>query len=904
MSRPNLKKRRVRIMMMQRQAFASLLLAGAVVFVLGLGALAQSVSLTVTAYSDAVRFSAQGSVKELRVEILALSGQKVFDSGPVLGNALDWKLLNSQGQPVANGVYLYTVTVKDPFGNVTKKLGKLAVLRGKGIAAPPLSGITVGQLAEPRLQPQQQQIFENVIVTGRLTVGASALGPYRLDVRDDTAAELNQTVLRVSRQQPAIGYVQTFFQVENYGNNAVAGSHMRLVFARGDRDNPLPVLPEDRLGSLIYSGWDGSTFQNPAAVFAYVAGPVGPGNVPASLTFETGACFSGCANPRRPRMVITPDGNVGINTTTPGAVTNTRFDVVGRVSFRPIEGNTNRVLIFDDISGALRIYTDAVTGTPGDLILGTYPNGHLNQLVLKQSTGNVGIGTPNPDPQARLHVAGNVRISSFLQLDGGTLPAVAPQNAARLAVDPNGILMFNQNEFGNDYFAIQAEVRSCPQPNQAINSVKRNGSVSCVNVGPGGEPLWTRDQGIVRLVDETNRVRIGPPAPNPDPNTKLLIRGLGFTRDTKTLDVFDNQPLPFFTLFDSEQLSMRRYEVENEPIDPIDGPSGYPEIWSTLTGAWWPYTIADIVYDNLAGFYAKKAFRAWDRGWRVLGPRGSPGLALKVEADHTHGGLFASWFNALTAVNGKGLNQFLAWVGGQRPASHPIAERALSGYEVSPGGFSFIPYPPVYFTNPGGNAANPHQITALEECLSRSSEPAGAGYPRPTHVSAIEVWDWEDRGIGGIDMNGPDVDPNNADLVAWLSCKGFLWVRELEVAGSLTVRGPKSFAQDHPTDPTKQIVYVALEGPEAGTYIRGTAQLINGEAVIVLPEHFSLVTNDEGLTVQLTPLGDWLQLYVVEKSAKRIIVREAQGKSGKFDYLVQGVRKGYENHQVIQDKAK
>jgi hypothetical protein len=135
-------------MMRQRQVLTSLLLAGAVVFVLGLGALAQSVSLTVTAYSDAIRFSAQGSVKELRVEILALSGQKVFDSGPVLGNALDWKLLNSQGQPVANGVYLYTVTVKDPSGNVTKKLGKLAVLRGKGIAAPPLSGITVGRVGQ------------------------------------------------------------------------------------------------------------------------------------------------------------------------------------------------------------------------------------------------------------------------------------------------------------------------------------------------------------------------------------------------------------------------------------------------------------------------------------------------------------------------------------------------------------------------------------------------------------------------------------------------------------------------------------------------------------------------------------------------------------------------------------
>jgi hypothetical protein len=306
--------------MMMQQMSRSLLVGLAVVVVLGLGALAQSVSLTVTAYSDAVRFSAQGAVKELRVEVLSLSGQKVFDSGPVLGNALDWKLLNSQGQPVANGVYLYTVTVKDPSGNVTKKLGKLAVLRGKGIAAPPLSGITVGELASGRLVPQAFNATD-WFVSGQLGVGTDT-PTYKAEVLDDTDASLNQTVLRVSRQHPASGQnVQTFFQVENYGNNAVAGSHLRLAFARGSRASPAAVMDGDRLGSLIYSGWDGSTFQNPAAVFGKVVGSVSVGSVPAKLTFETGACFSGCANPRAERMVVMPDGNLGIGTSSPSAQT-------------------------------------------------------------------------------------------------------------------------------------------------------------------------------------------------------------------------------------------------------------------------------------------------------------------------------------------------------------------------------------------------------------------------------------------------------------------------------------------------------------------------------------------------------------------------------------------------------
>jgi hypothetical protein len=125
---------------------------------------------------------------------------------------------------------------------------------------------------------------------------------------------------------------------------------------------------------------------------------------------------------------------------------------------------------------------------------------------------------------------------------------------------------------------------------------------------------------------------------------------------------------------------------------------------------------------------------------------------------------------------------------------------------------------------------------------------------------------------------------------------------DLRVEGDLFKGGTNHFIEDHPQDPAKEIVYASLEGPEAGTYIRGTAQLVNGEAVINLPEHFSLVTSDEGLTVQLTPAGEWLQLYVVKKSTQRIIIHEVNDKNGQFDYLVQGVRKGYENHQVIRDK--
>ncbi|MBI2071393.1 MAG: hypothetical protein HYT79_12460 [Elusimicrobia bacterium] len=125
--------------------------------------------------------------------------------------------------------------------------------------------------------------------------------------------------------------------------------------------------------------------------------------------------------------------------------------------------------------------------------------------------------------------------------------------------------------------------------------------------------------------------------------------------------------------------------------------------------------------------------------------------------------------------------------------------------------------------------------------------------------------------------------------------------------GNIFVSGTKSFVMDHPTNPDKQIIYYALEGPEAGTFARGTSQLTNGQAVIQLPDHFGFVTSQNApLTVQVTPWEECNGLYVAQRDTSRIIVKELKGGTSniKFDYLVQGIRKGYENAAIIQDKPK
>ncbi len=122
-------------------------------------------------------------------------------------------------------------------------------------------------------------------------------------------------------------------------------------------------------------------------------------------------------------------------------------------------------------------------------------------------------------------------------------------------------------------------------------------------------------------------------------------------------------------------------------------------------------------------------------------------------------------------------------------------------------------------------------------------------------------------------------------------------------AEGLDVSGAKHFVVPDPTDPTKEISYASLEGPEAGTYIRGSAQVVNGKTTIQIPDHFAKVTSEQGVTVQLTPIGKWLQLYVLEKNTSYIVVADSTGQTGNFDYLIQGIRKGYENYRVEGERT-
>ncbi|MBV6457097.1 MAG: hypothetical protein HONBIEJF_00204 [Fimbriimonadaceae bacterium] len=111
----------------------------------------------------------------------------------------------------------------------------------------------------------------------------------------------------------------------------------------------------------------------------------------------------------------------------------------------------------------------------------------------------------------------------------------------------------------------------------------------------------------------------------------------------------------------------------------------------------------------------------------------------------------------------------------------------------------------------------------------------------------------------------------------------------------------KNFKVPDPTDPRFDILYACVEGPEAAMYTRGTGRLVNGQAVIDLPDHFLKLANMGTLTIQVTPLDECEGLFCRKGDSQFMVKELRKGTSNiEFDWEVKAVRKGHEDYKVVR----
>lgn len=231
-----------------------------------------------------------------------------------------------------------------------------------------------------------------------------------------TAKPINILTVKGAGSSPAASWVSagaplfTGFGEQTVGNSdyilsmASTLSNARPVFigrrSKGTLAAPLTVANNDYLMSFLASGYDGSAFQNPAAIDFYVDGTPAAGSVPTRISFVTGS--NGTNRAERLKIgntgdvaintnqlfVRKVDGKVGIGTSSPTA----NLDVVGFVKIADGSQGAGKVLT-SDASGLASWTTPSSSSSPWTL---------TGNDISNNNSGNVGIGTATPT--ARLQV--------------------------------------------------------------------------------------------------------------------------------------------------------------------------------------------------------------------------------------------------------------------------------------------------------------------------------------------------------------------------------------------------------------------------------------------------------------------------------------------------------------------
>jgi hypothetical protein len=107
-------------------------------------------------------------------------------------------------------------------------------------------------------------------------------------------------------------------------------------------------------------------------------------------------------------------------------------------------------------------------------------------------------------------------------------------------------------------------------------------------------------------------------------------------------------------------------------------------------------------------------------------------------------------------------------------------------------------------------------------------------------------------------------------------------------ASGITLTSRKAFDIEHPSKEGWRLRHICLEGPESAVYYRGKMKDTN---VIHLPDYWFSLVDPESITINLTSIGCYQELFVEKISwGKNIIVKNREGGPIHCHYVVYGER--------------
>ena len=201
----------------------------------------------------------------------------------------------------------------------------------------------------------------------------------------------------------------------------------------------------------------------------------------------------------------------------------------------------------------------------------------------------------------------------------------------------------------------------------------------------------------------------------------------------------------------------------------------------------------------------------------------------------------------------------------------------------------------IYIDNDGTDCAiNINNSSNSDRSIRIKDYSSGSG-------PAVEVYQYGTGDCGNFKIS----NSSNSDDALYASTNGTGYAArfsgDVYVNGYMTFSGAKPFTIDHPLDPENKILrHFSIESPEIINMYKGRAKLVNGIAIIYLPDYFESLNHQEGREINLTPINGWSPLYLegnIENNQFIIKTTEQGNPNQEFSWIIYAIR----NDAYIKD---